>query len=381
MKKKILSLLVCAFISLPSFSYAQDEINESSIGAAVLADYETGDILYSYNLNKRIEIASITKIMTYLVAMDEISKGNAKLDDMVVISEKAARRGGASFKLKIGQSHSLEKLIESSIIASANDASISIAEHIAGNEKSFIEKMNEKARELKLEKSYFVSVNGFPEGDTHNTMTSKDILKLIIHTINTYPQILDLTSQEMLVDETRGFQFINTNPLLGSTEGVVGLKTGYSDIAGYCLTTVKNTDDSKLIAIVMGAGNKTIRKKESLKLLEGDIANAYRKEKILASDKAIDTLSVPGSANGKVKVFAEKDIYGMITGNEEISKTTTVYNFLEFPVKPGQVIGEITVKYDDNVKKINLVAREELVKSGVVNTVLVVLRGFLSNIF
>lgn len=381
MKKNIISLLLCIFLIGTNLGFAQNEIDEQAISSAVLADYETGDIMYSHNLDNRIEVASITKIMNYLVAMDEVSEGNANLDDTVVISRKAAERGGSSFKLKVGQTYKLGELIESSMIASANDSCIAIAEHISGDEKTFIEKMNNKAKELKLEKSNFVSVNGFPEEGAHNTMSSRDILKLTIHTINKYPHILDITSKQILIDEERGFEFINTNPLLGIVKGIKGLKTGYADAAGYCLVSIKNDEDSKLIGIVMGAGNQTIRKKESIKLLEGDIAKKYKNKKILSSDVVIDSVVIPGSANGKVKLFVEDDMYGMINGEENISKATNIYSYLEFPVKPGQPVGEVVVKYNDNVKKINLIAKEEVLKDTFLNTLSLTMRSFIAHAF
>lgn len=381
MKKNILSLLLIVVIIGTGSGFAQGEIDNKAISAAVLADYETGDIMYSHNLDKRIEIASITKIMTYLVTMDEVSKGNSSLEDMVIISEKSARRGGSSFILKAGESHKLGKLIESTMIASANDACIAIAEHVSGDEKTFIELMNAKAKELKLEKSHFVSVNGFPEEGEHNTMSSRDILTLTRYTINKYPQILDITSKQILLDEDRGIQFTNTNPLLGTIDGIMGLKTGYADEAGYCLVSIKKSQDSNMIAIVMGAGNKSIRKEESLKLLQGNISTKYKKEKILDSNIAIDSIVIPGSANGKIKIFAEDDIYGMIDSIENISKTTNIYDYLEFPIKPGQPVGEIVLKYDDNIKRINLVAKEEILKEGFINTSIFVMRSFLAHVF
>lgn len=382
MKKGVLSLLLCILLTASNISYAQVDINKQDIHSAVLADYETGDIMYAYNLDKRIEVASITKIMTYLVVMDEMAEGRASINDIVVVSQKAAERGGSSFVLKAGQEHKLGKLIDSIMICSANDACIAIAEHVSGSEKSFIDLMNKKSEELELEKSHFVSVNGYPEEGAHNTMSSRDILKLTRYTIDRYPQILDITSQRIYWDRDRDFQFINTNPLLESAEGVVGLKTGYADAAGYCLVSVKNTKaGDKLIGILMGAGSESIRKTESLKLLEGDIASKYKKEKILEVDKAIHILKVPGSANGKIKVFAEEDVYGMVSGDEEISNTVNIYNHLEFPVRRGQAIGEVVVKYDDNTKKINLIAKEELLKDGIINKAKLSFKGFLENVF
>lgn len=381
MRKNIIALILCVFLILPSSIYAAGEIDESGIGAAILAEYETGDILYSYNADTRIEVASITKIMTYLVAMDEISKGHKSLDDQVTVSEKASKRGGSSFKLKQGQVHALGKLLESALIASANDGCIAIAEHVSGSEEAFIHLMNEKAQELKLDKSFFVSVNGYPEGGIHNTMTANDILKLATHTIEKYPQVLDITSQKTLVDQERGLEFINTNPILGEVSGVTGFKTGYSDVAGYCLVSTQDKDNKKMISILMGAASQQIRKERSKELLEGRVAQAFRKEKVLDQKSPLKTVTIEESANKSVEVYPNEDMYAVITGEEHIDVATNIYNFLEYPVEPGDTIGEAVVTYSGKVKKIDLVAREELKESGFINVAILTIRSFIASFF
>lgn len=378
MKKNIIAILLSIFLILPNLAYANQEFDTSQISAALLADYETGDIIYSKNLKQRIEVASITKIMTYLVTMDEVKKGKVSLEDKVTISEKAAKRGGSSFKLKPEEVHTLGMLLESSMIASANDACIAIAEHVSGNEKEFTKLMNEKARELNLDRSYFVSVNGFPEEGTHNTMSIEDILKLTVHTINKYPEILKITSKTSLIDNERGFEFINTNPLLGQVEGVNGFKTGYADEAGYCLVTTRITKDSNLISIVMGAGNKRIRTERSRELIDGEMTKDYKKEKVLDKNKSIDQVFVPGSANGQVDVYPREDMYGMFKKGEKIDKTTNIYNYLNFPVKKGETIGEVTVEYNGNTKTMELIANEDLKQKSFINTLALAIRNFLA---
>lgn len=378
MKKNLIAILLSIFLILPNLAYANEEIDTSELSAALLADYETGDIIYSSNLKRRIEVASITKIMTYVVAMDQVKKGKVSLDDKVIISEKAAKRGGSSFKLKPEQVHTLGMLLESSMIASANDACIAIAEHVSENEKEFTKLMNEKARELNLDRTYYVSVNGFPEEGTHNTMSVEDILKLTAHTIEKYPEILKITSKTSLIDNERGFEFINTNPLLGQVEGVNGFKTGYADEAGYCLVTTRISKDSKLISIVMGAGNKRIRTEKSRELIDGKLAKDYNKEKVLDKNKSIDNVFVPGSANGQIDVYAKEDMYGMIKKGEKIDKTTNIYNHLNFPVKKGETIGEVTVEYNGNTKTMELIANEDLKQEGLINTLVLAIRNFLA---
>lgn len=381
MKKRIVSLFLSLVLILPTISFAADDFNGEGLNAALLADYKTGDILYSQNLNQRIEVASITKIMTNLVAMDEVSKGNVSLSDKVTISEKASKRGGSSFKLKAGQVHSLEKLLESSMIASANDACIAIAEHVSGSEEEFIKLMNKKAIELGLDRSYFVSVNGFPEEGTHNTMSVEDIFKLTVYTMDTYPEIMEITNKKTLVDKERDLEFTNTNPLLGTVPGVDGFKTGYADEAGYCLVSTKVVDDSRLIGIVMGAETQRIRREKSLELLEGKLISKFNRDKILDKQKEVEVVAIPGSANGNIDVYPEDDLYGLVREGEKISKSVNVFNILEFPIRQGEPIGEITVEYNGNIKTMNLVAKEDIRQNTIVNTAVIAFRNFISSVF
>ena len=379
MKKNVISLLLCLFLIIPGLGYADE--NVSDVNASLLADYETGDIIYSQNLKEQIEVASITKVMTYLVAMDEVSKGNVKLGDQVTISEKAAQRGGSSFKLKPGEVYSLDRLIESSMIASANDSCIAIAEHTAGSEQEFIKLMNKKAQELKLDKTNYVSVNGFPEEGVHNTMSIEDIFKLTTHTIDKHPEILKTTSKPLLIDESRGIEFINTNPLLGIVEGLSGFKTGFADDAGYCLISTKATKESQLISIVMGAENEEIRKNKSLELLEGSMSKDFKKIKVLDKSVATDSIEISNSANGKIDVYPRDDVYGMVANKEDLSKIIKINKNLDFPVKKGQTIGEVTVKYNDNIKKSKLVAEEDIKEKTFINTSFFVIKNFLEHVF
>ena len=379
MKRNIISFLLCLLLILPSLGYADEEIN--LIDASLLADYETGDVIYSNNSKEKIEVASITKVMTYLVAMDQISKGNAKLEDKVTISEKAAKRGGSSFKLKPDQIYSLDRLLESSLIASANDSCIAIAEHISGNEQAFVELMNKKAKELGLEKTNYVSVNGFPEEGVHNTMSVEDIYKLTTHTIDKYPEILKTTSKPLLIDEERGIEFINTNPLLGIVEGLSGFKTGFADDAGYCLISTKETKESQLISIVMGAENQEIRKNKSLELLEGAMSKEFKKIKVIDKNIASDSIEITNSANGKVNIYPMYDQYGMVSDKGEVSKTISIDDDLKFPIIKGESIGDITVTYNGNSKKSRLVAREEIKENTFINESYFKIKDFLEYAF
>ncbi|AFS77117.1 serine-type D-alanyl-D-alanine carboxypeptidase DacF [Gottschalkia acidurici 9a] len=384
MKRRI-ALLLSFLLLLPNISYTAQSFDNRDVGAAVLADYETGDILYSYNTDISLEVASLTKIMTYLVTMDQISKGNANLKDKITISENAAQRGGSSFKLKPGEEYTLDQLLESIMIVSANDSCIAIAEHISGSEKSFTKLMNQKAQEIGLEKTYFASVNGYPDGDIHNTMNTSDILKLTRYTIQQYPQILDITKKDEIIDD-RGYEFKNTNPLMGVIEGTNGLKTGYTDIAKYCLVSTvdinrENNQDQMLIGIIMGAPSENIRTAKSIELINMGMDNSYKKEKILDKNISVGEGNIIDGIKENVQLYPVEDMYGIVKEGQAISKKINMFDHISAPVKKGDVVGEIIIEYGDNIKKMDLVVNENIKKSNFINMFFKSVKGFISFIF
>ena len=384
MKRRI-ALLLSFLLLLPNISYTAQSFDNRDVGAAVLADYETGDILYSYNTDISLEVASLTKIMTYLVTMDQISKGNANLKDKITISENAAQRGGSSFKLKTGEEYTLEQLLESIMIVSANDSCIAIAEHISGSEKSFIKLMNQKAQEIGLEKTYFTSVNGYPDGYIHNTMNTSDILKLTRYTIQQYPQILDITKKDEIIDD-RGYEFKNTNPLMGVIEGTNGLKTGYTDIAKYCLVSTvdikrKSNQNQMLIGIIMGAPSENLRKTKSIELINIGMDASYKKEKILDKNISVGEGNIIDSMEENVQLYPIEDMYGIVKDGQAISKKINMFDHISAPIKKGDVVGEIIVEYGDNIKKMDLVVNENVKKSNFINMFFKSVKGFISFVF
>ncbi|HBD62923.1 MAG TPA: D-alanyl-D-alanine carboxypeptidase, partial [Clostridiales bacterium] len=256
---KVLSLFLLIITIFNVTAYAEININQD-ISAALLGDVETGEILYSYNINEQRAIASISKLMTYLVMMDAASEGKISLDDDVVISGHAAATEGSRFGLISGETIKLSMLAKGMLVVSGNDCATAIAEHLGKTEDNFVKMMNEKASELGLLSASFINPHGLPIDDREtgqNHMSASDLYKLTRHILTKYPEVLEITALKELVIPERNYKKTATNPALGIVEGVDGFKTGYTDKAGICLISTMpvtgSGQDFRLVGIILGA--------------------------------------------------------------------------------------------------------------------------------
>ena len=243
---------------------------EDEVRAYLLGDFETGRILEGYNIDEAIEIASISKLMSYLIVMEHIERGKIRLEDQVYIDKDVTRIKGSSLKLEEGELFTIKELLEASLVVSANDATYALAKYVAGSEEEFVKMMNHKAQSLGFKTAYFINSTGLPEGNRQNKMSTVDIFNLSRYIINRFPEILSLTSIPYIQLEHRDYKEENTNPLLKEIRGVDGLKTGFTNKAGYCLVATINNkgdgiekEDLRLISIVMGTQSYEKRKELS----------------------------------------------------------------------------------------------------------------------
>ncbi len=375
MKKRVLVFLVILNLLLCSIAYSDGNI-EDGTSAALLGEYESGKILYEYNIDDKIEMASVTKIMTYLVAMDEVSNGKVSLNDLVKVSKKAAATKGTSFKLKQGEEVDLQILLTSIMVVSANDSCVAISEHIAGTEEQFVNMMNSKAQELGLTQAVFLISHGRPLKDgNQNRISTRDIFNLSRHVINKYPQILSISKLNRIVMPSRDFEKENTNPLLNQINEVDGLKTGYTDKAGYCLVSTIVVKESKengkpfrLIGIVMGAKSEEERKDKSIKLLQYGVNN-YKKIQIINKDIPVKTIEIDNAKNTTVDIFPEKDLYLLVKSTENIEQDIRLDNNIKAPIKKGTKIGTIIIKNDEEEQYIDLIVNREVYKVNFFNMI------------
>ncbi|MDF2617325.1 MAG: D-Ala-D-Ala carboxypeptidase [Sedimentibacter sp.] len=307
----------------------------------MLGDLETGEVLYEYNINEQLAMASVTKIMTYLVMMDAVTKGEISLDDDVVISGHAAATEGSNFGVLSGETVKLSLLVKGMLIVSGNDCATAIAEHVGKTEDNFVIMMNSKASELNLMSASFVNPHGLPIDDNEtgqNHMSVSDIYKLVRHILSTYPQMLEVTKQPQLVVPERNFNKTATNPILGIVEGADGLKTGYTDKAGLCLVSTMpvkgNGQDYRLIAILMGSETAEERLEKTKTLLEyGKLVNKEDTVRTkITYNQEVKAPLVKGDKVGTISILVNDEEVGQVdaTVNENIEKANIFVRIFRF---------------------------------------------------
>lgn len=380
---KVLSL--CLLIMMLSNIVVFGEINiNQNINAALLGDLETGEILYEYNIDEQLAIASISKLMTYLVMKDAIAKGEVSLEDDVVISGHTAATEGSKFGLLSGESVKLDLLVKGMLVVSGNDCATAIAEHVGKTEDNFVKMMNEKAAEVGLLSASFVNPHGLPINDEEtgqNHMSASDIYKLARHILTKYPEVTEVTKLSQLVVPERNFSKAATNPVFGVVEGVDGLKTGYTDKAGICLVSTVpvegKEEDYRLIGIIMGAKTHEERLDKTKTLLEYG-KNDFSFFKLTDTTQSIDEVYINNSKNGKISVYPSSD-YKKIIKNDDIIKTKISYNdTVKAPLKQGDKIGTISILVnDEEIGQVDAIVNQEIEKANI----LVRIVRFLNNFF
>lgn len=375
MKKIKKTLLLCLIIIMltNTLVFADININEN-IKGALLGDLE-GEILYDYNINQQLAIASISKLMTYTVMMDKVSAGEISLDDDVVISGHAAATEGSNFGILAGETIKLRTLVEGMLIVSGNDCATAVAEYVGITQDNFVNMMNTKASELGLLSASFINPHGLPINDEEtgqNYMSVSDLYKLVQHVLRTYPEILEITKRPELVITERNFSRAATNPILGVVEGADGLKTGYTDKAGICLVSTMpvkgNGIDYRLIGIILGAQTHEDRINKTIELLEYG-KNNFIKLKLTDVSEAVDKVYISNSKSGKVNVYPASEFNKIIKTQDFITTKITYNETVKAPLSKGEKIGTISIlvngeeigqvdaTVNENIEKANILVR------------------------
>ena len=370
MFKKLLSYIIISFC-ITTFTYANLDIEART---AILQDYYSGEILYEKEPDMSIYPASMTKIMTTIIAFDLLKSGDLRLDEKFIVSEKAWRlssSGYSSMFIMVGDQVSVENLLKGIIIVSGNDACIALAEGIAGTEEEFAILMTSKAKEIGMENTNFANASGI--NDPKNYSTVRDILKMSRYLIDKHPEFYKLFSVKNFTwDRTGGDPITqsNRNPLLYKNLDADGIKTGYLAVEKYSLASSINRNGRRLIAVGSGFKSKNARSKESSKLLTYGITN-YDLIQISEANKPFHKIDVWLGKDSFVEVYTEKDIYKTIKkAKKKLLKVTIKYDGpVEAPIKEGEKIASLKVVYNNqlvdeydllsskDVKKVNFVSR------------------------
>jgi D-alanyl-D-alanine carboxypeptidase (penicillin-binding protein 5/6) len=372
-RKLLITLLVN--LTFVSTSFANLEIQART---AILQDFLSGEVLYAKEPDLSIYPASMTKIMTSIIAFDLIKSGDLNLDEKFIVSEKAWRlstAGYSSMFIMVGDEVSVEDLLHGIIIASGNDACIALAEGIAGTEEEFAILMTTKAKELGMDSTNFTNSSGINDPDNYSTVS--DILKMSRYLIKEHPEFYEWFSiKNFTWDRTGGDPITqgNRNPLLYKNIGADGIKTGYLAVERYSLASSIERNGRRLIAVGSGFDTKNARSAESAKLLTYGLTN-FDLVEINKSDKPFEKIDVWLGKDQQVDVYVKEDIYKTIKkAKKRLLKVTLKYNEpIEAPIKKDEIIGKLRVVYDqelvgeydllasNDVKKVNIFTR--LIKS------------------
>lgn len=347
-----IKLLITAFLflvfSTSSFAIAKPIPKAPSLNADsyVLMDYESGTILAEKNPDKKVEPASITKLMSMYLVDKAIADGDLKLDDTVTISEKAWRMKGSKMFIEVGKSISVNDLIKGMVIQSGNDATIALAEHIAGSESAFVEYMNHRASVLGMKNTQFKNATGWPEEGHYST--ARDIAILSRAIIKEFPESYQYYKEkEFTFNKIRQF---NRNRLLWKDKSVDGLKTGHTEAAGYCLVASAKREDTRLISVVLGTKSDKARTKQSQSLLNYGF-RYFETHLLYKANETLKQTPIWFGTQDQITVGLNEDMYINIAKGryKDLNAHIEIPGDVEAPVKQGQILGKVIVKLDGNI--------------------------------
>ena len=377
--KKILILLLL-FISIPLVKAEETEDLAPNAKSAIMIEASTGEILFQKNKDEKLAPASMTKMMSMLLIMEEIENGNLKWNEMITTSEKASSMGGSQIFLKVGEKMTVEDLLKGVAIASGNDAVVALAERVSGSEEQFVKRMNTRAQDLGLKNTNFINATGLT-ADNH--YSSAYDMSLIAKELVKHEKILEFTStyEDYLRKNTKSpFWLVNTNRLVRFKEGVDGLKTGFTDEAGYCLTATMKKDNMRLITVVMKEENTSKRSADTTKMLDYGF-NIYMVQTILDEKTTIEKKKVELGKTLITEIVPKENITILNKKSDDQKNITykTNINKIIAPVKKGDKVGTIDIIEDNNIiSTIDATVKEDISKANILTIYLRNLKEIIS---
>ena len=370
------------FISIFLFSLCIVNAEEITPNAksSILMESSTGKILYEKNSNEKFAPASMTKMMSLLLIMENIDNGNLKMDEVIKVSKNASSMGGSQIFLKENEQMTVEDLLKGITIGSANDATVALAERIAGTEDAFVKLMNDKVKELNLKNTNFKNCTGLDEINHYSSAYDMSIIakELVKHkTILEFSSIYETYLRKGTENE---FWLVNTNKLVRFYNGVDGLKTGYTDEAGYCLTATINKDNMRVIAVVMGEPTSNVRNDEVSNLIDYGY-NLYQREIYLTKEEVLDTVPIEKGNDKTVNIVTIEDASIINKKGHKIGEITYELDIknIKAPIKKGEVVGSVIIKEDGKeIIKTNVTVNETVEKASFITLFLRNLNEILS---
>ena len=370
MKKRLAAVLLSVLICVPLSAgvYAEDLPDMTALEtaapvdnslpakSAILIEQESGRVLFEKNADEVLPPASITKVMTLLLVMEALDEGRISIDDMVTCSEHAESMGGSQIWFKAGEQMTVDDLLKATAISSANDASVALAEMIAGSEEAFVGLMNERAQQLEMTNTHFVNATGL-DAEGHVT-TARDIATMSRELLR-HPKITEYSSVWMSELRDGQTQLVNTNKLVRFYDGCTGLKTGTTNGAGSCLSASATRKGMSLVAVTLGSPTSAERFSAARGLLDYGFANYPRVE--LPPLEGLDAVPVRHGVAQEVSVLSETPGAVIVKASDKdaIEQQAELLEDVEAPVEAGQMLGKVTVRVGESVLcEYNLVAAE-----------------------
>lgn len=335
--------------------------------SAILIEQDSGKILYAHNAHEQLRPASVTKVMSLLLIMEQIDSGKLKYDDQISCNTSAASMGGSQIWLNTNETLSVDEMLKAICVVSANDCVMAMAEHIAGSEEAFVQMMNQKAQELGMKDTTFKNCHGI-DVDGHVT-SSYDIALMSRELLTKHPNITKYTTIWMDSLRDGKSELVNTNKLIKSYSGATGLKTGSTSLALFNLSASAERNNLKLIAVIMKAPTSKIRFEEATKLLNYGFAN-FSYNKFGEKDTVIKNISVDKGVRDNLDCVLDHETGILIKKGDEknIIEQVNINDKIQAPINKGDIVGEISYKLNgEEVGKINVVAKEGIDKINIVN--------------
>ena len=333
--------------------------------SAYLMDFNTQTVVYSHQETKRLPIASMCKIMTLLLSFEAIDAGNLSMDEEICVSERAASMGGSQVFLEANAKYKVSELIKSIVVCSANDSCVAMAERIAGNESLFVEKMNEKAKEIGAENTLFANCTGLPKEPQYSC--AKDVAIMLKKLLNheEYYQFGKVWLDKFQHPEGRFTEITNTNKLIRFYDGCDGGKTGFTNEAGFCLAATAKRDNMRLISVVIGEESSETRFQDIRTMFDYGFANYTAVPIVEKGVEITESATISGGKVKNVNVYSERTSYAFTKRGEKANVTTDVrFDKVNAPIAQGEKVGEMII-YRDGVEfdRINLLAQNAVEKA------------------
>ncbi|WP_425538904.1 D-alanyl-D-alanine carboxypeptidase family protein [Microaceticoccus formicicus] len=367
MKRRIKSLLFLTIaILIITINASADLGIEDRVQSYLIGDFDSGRVLESYNIDKPLQAASVSKLMTYLVVKDAVKEGKLNLNDRVTVTLEIEAVGGSSLNLLEGEVLTVDELLAGLMVVSGNDAAYALAVKTAGSEKAFTDLMNAKAQELELKSSKFYNSSGLQEGANQNTMSTEDIFKLSRHIIEKYPEVLEYSKIKILNMPKRNFTGESTIPLVGEIPGVDGLKTGFTEEAGYCLVSTIDARKSpqsgefRLITIVMGTADISERSELSKFLINYGLEN-YGMRTIIDDKAPYSEVTINSAVNPRVPLYPTESYRILTPKAKRYVYKSEINDGLKAPISVGEKVGTMTLSSEgEDIITVDLIVKHDV---------------------